>query len=1725
MTPSAGLSSAERLVRIEVGVEGGYVYGSGFVVRPEVVLTCAHVVTAGRTVAAVDLHGARHAVPCGPDAIWTPGPDGPDLALLRVPGLGAGLRTFPVARLDRVGTDLAPLDGVDVWGCPAFAETNRGLSFCERGSLLRASQLESGLVEVRLPPVTDGDPGGARTRGFLHPPNSAWDGMSGGPVIVRDHLVGVVVEHAPRTGRLLCAPLTLLEPDRAWPQWGPGVPDPQRWWRLLGVPDHAAAPVLPGNGASAGWLDDLRAVHDELRQNPRVPEAARRPGTFAIQLYEVLERAFATADPQDPGAAAQRIHTELTRSEAAGPVYRVAASRPLSAGVLRQLLDELARVHSTVAALPRASARLRYRIEAPRIAVADPHAEMRRWLTDMLAGQPTDELEDAERTLHDLIDRVDLHPGADPQGRLIALLHNGGWAQPAARAPKLVSEIFASGLGEHPEQLLRTTLGEAGPAPVVMMTGRDRAPEHVVPRPGGVLVNQKPTLAHLREGFFAPTGAIDEVERAYWAWYEDVILADAGQLAGRLPMFWVTGPSGAGKSILLLQLLARLNARAGVSVLCPAGGSHLSDAARHADGLGRTRHVVIGVDDPLTVGDGQGPDPWRQAFDILAHRLQTEPVSGLPVFVCCAPTEQRAMFERRHGEVVTGGYRHDGYDTTLREQLRDWYALRTGTPAPALPEGGVPLPAQLFFEWRNNGEGITAYARRFRSRVTATNSPELYGFFVDLLAVNRLDVGYPEESFHLLPAEVRDALDGYGTDLHVLPSDDGRPGYRLAHPLLAGLMYDVWFPVAGHAAVRREHLRDALLGAVRVNPRGWASLPLLRVLLAAVTRAALSQHPTETAGHADGPDAASPLSRLDAEAAVLAAAEAIGADLTRLAHPVLAVWVGLERQVRFARGWSPMAHALHRLTTSADTDVGLTDLVDALVRLRDPVADRAVWAFLRAKRSWPAWHSTARRLVERRPDDGDLDVLVETTAGRVDGDALQTLVAVLRQPWSYRPLLEVAHRLVRGGIATDGPLAPLVAALHRRGGDHQGVVHGWLAGPPHREQALVWRQILAAPVPVDLLPALGAWMRSFPTDIGTGHALARLVSWPWFLRGGWRRDVLRAHLERHGELCPPLRDRLVGLLTADHPAWSLLFVQLRAAHVRQPEIRAAAIDWLDRNPGSTRWPRVYSHLCLNMVEPDDGLVGRGADRLTGGLDALHCADVFVGMLRVAPPARRAEVADTALLWLTRYPDEETAWGDLASRIARATAPEHRERTARTLLDWVRAHPASGRAAQLLQVATTASAGTPAEPAVLVHAERWLGVPRPAWGAVYAAIRPSLPVDRARALALPWLLTEMTDKRWAGVLAATAGDLDSTHLGELVHRWFSAADTYEFSAGPLWRIAIHEGPCRHLLRDREFRVVVANWLRRNGTRPSWALIAKDLISGDPTDLDVVGAAVESNAPVDQAYGVIDRIVEEWQARPELLAAAQRELITWQRTEVWAVLWRWLISVAPSEAAWRFSRELLPGLAAEVFAPLWVRLWDAYPDEVHRAHLRPLAQPRLDAAPATGAWNRVRSRLADRPSPPGLPAPGPASTRLVGPRPGSPPPAPDNPPAGHWRRPLTCAGCRAPFVLQGNGAHPAVKSFTCQGCASDLNIDIRTGRVAVAQRLTRLPAPAAQVRGSRRNPRPRVHCDRCDTTLDADISSVDGGALAVDRGCGYLYEIPPDLLADLVAHGRYASRPAD
>lgn len=76
---------------------------------------------------------------------------------------------------------------------------------------------------------------------------SAWSGMSGGPVISDGRLLGVVIEHAPREGQstITMAPISLLERRRDYPQWGAGVADPGAWWRRLGVAGVDDLVVLP----------------------------------------------------------------------------------------------------------------------------------------------------------------------------------------------------------------------------------------------------------------------------------------------------------------------------------------------------------------------------------------------------------------------------------------------------------------------------------------------------------------------------------------------------------------------------------------------------------------------------------------------------------------------------------------------------------------------------------------------------------------------------------------------------------------------------------------------------------------------------------------------------------------------------------------------------------------------------------------------------------------------------------------------------------------------------------------------------------------------------------------------------------------------------------------------------------------------------------------------------------------------------------------------------------------------------------------------------------------------------------------------------------------------------------------------------------------------------------------------------------------------------------------
>ena len=542
---------------------GPYRLSTGFIIREGVVLASAHGVDNARSITITDLHQRVYDMDVGPASLWRGDPAGPaadkapDLAVLSVPGLGSGLRPFPIARFNR-SSNLTTLRDVQVFGFPAFAETSSRNSFQDTGWIPLQSHMESGLVDVALPTEPrDLDPSGDIC--------SQWAGISGAPVIVDGRLVALVTEHSTRTRstRLAATPLSLLDPDPQWPGWGPGVSDPAAWWALLGVDNPARMLVTLPEAVPATWMDDLRALAEELEEltSDDLPRSARKPANFAVQAHEALLAAFGDLTEPDFAEAARRLQHIVTGSDSGQSVYGVITGEALTAPKLAALLEQLRAVHDVAATwLPNSLPRLRYRVAAPRLGLDDLARETERWVQ-----QAPD-----QAMARQVVSRLDVVLGADAYGELLACVSNAEWneSDPAASVRRLVEFMFSEELAA-PDAVekIERCFPRWAPAAAPMFTGADTEPESVVQDEQGFLVNEQPTLHHLRHGYFAPAEELDQVEDAYWSWYQQEVVAGFRRRVGRVPTFWLTGPSGAGKSILLLQLLARLNTRAGVSVL------------------------------------------------------------------------------------------------------------------------------------------------------------------------------------------------------------------------------------------------------------------------------------------------------------------------------------------------------------------------------------------------------------------------------------------------------------------------------------------------------------------------------------------------------------------------------------------------------------------------------------------------------------------------------------------------------------------------------------------------------------------------------------------------------------------------------------------------------------------------------------------------------------------------------------------------------------------------------------------------------------------------------------------------------------------------------------------------------------------------------------------------------------------------------------------------------
>jgi Trypsin-like peptidase domain len=198
------VSLADRLVEVIADLgetpKQRWRYGSGCIVAGRTVLTAAHVVVGAQTVQVRDLNKRLYSATVDPHFVGDADGRAPDLALVEVDDLPVGLPPLGLARVNRRSPRVQSVKECHAIGYPWFAETPSPTAIRDtvdaEGIVPTLSKLAAGRLSMqvlnspqRLPPA---DKSLAE---------SEWSGMSGGPVLAGDRLLGVVIEHAPREGR------------------------------------------------------------------------------------------------------------------------------------------------------------------------------------------------------------------------------------------------------------------------------------------------------------------------------------------------------------------------------------------------------------------------------------------------------------------------------------------------------------------------------------------------------------------------------------------------------------------------------------------------------------------------------------------------------------------------------------------------------------------------------------------------------------------------------------------------------------------------------------------------------------------------------------------------------------------------------------------------------------------------------------------------------------------------------------------------------------------------------------------------------------------------------------------------------------------------------------------------------------------------------------------------------------------------------------------------------------------------------------------------------------------------------------------------------------------------------------------------------------------------------------------------------------------------------------
>lgn len=353
-----------------------------------------------------------------------------------------------------------------------------------------------------------------------------------------------------------------------------------------------------------------------------------------------------------------------------------------------------------------------------------------------------------------------------------------------------------------------------------MWTSNDFPPVNVTREENvnnAVITGQRPTVAHLRNGFFAYRPIFKSIHKEIELWID----GKNKQLLFNIPVFWISGCSGSGKSVALLHALSyRKQANPSRVILWLRNRIDLIDKAVYFSQryLAEERELIIAFDDPYTHGN---LDDLEHKIDdiiqICSALKEKYPNSSFPSLICCGPHEQSIMFREALADYIELNTTEIPTNTENEvSHFRNWFKERTGRLDLPVSSDKHVLMVQMFFEWQV-GSSIDVFSARLKKRLQNMMQPNaqksVFSIVAEVLALNRLYALYPYAEIEYVSRkylEVGQALDiliEKESHFSLVPE---LGGIRLTHPHLADAIYSSWFRGEECKRSRQVHLYNGI---------------------------------------------------------------------------------------------------------------------------------------------------------------------------------------------------------------------------------------------------------------------------------------------------------------------------------------------------------------------------------------------------------------------------------------------------------------------------------------------------------------------------------------------------------------------------------------------------------------------------------------------------------------------------------------------------------------------------------------------------------------------------------------------------------------------------------------------------------------------------------------------------------------------------------------------------